>query len=139
MRWVLDNSVLQRMPRTIEIANAVASLLDGGHELCWTQVLALEAGFSVRSAAEHDRLLAALQGFALLPLDPRVGETALELQRRLWAAGRGRAVGARDLLTAGSAVVHSAGILHYDSDFEMLSEVDDRVRQRWVVPRGTVD
>lgn len=139
MRWVLDNSVLQRMPRSPEVAGAIATLLDEGQDLCWTQVLALEAGFSVRSASEHARLLEGLAGFELLPLDPRVGEIAVDLQRRLWAAGRGRAVGARDLLTAAAAVVHGAGVLHYDADFELLAGVDERVLHRWVVPRGTVD
>lgn len=63
---------------------------------------------------------------------------ALDLQASLAAAGTLRAVGPVDLLIAATAVQHELTVLHYDGDFELLAEADDRVAQRWVVPRGSV-
>ena len=73
-----------------------------------------------------------------VPLAPEIGVVALELQVALAATGTLRAVGPIDLLIAATAVHHDLTILHYDADFEFLAEVDDRVSQHWVVPRGSV-
>lgn len=72
---------------------------------------------------------------------PAVLEVAerLELQASLFAVGMGRAVGVVDLLHAAAAIAHDAVLVHYDADFELLAEVDDRLRQEWVVPRGSID
>lgn len=139
MRWIVDNSVLQRMPRSTEVAASVAELDRAGDLLCSTPVSVLEAGYSVRSADQHSALVEQLtRGFRLLPLTEEVGLTAVVLQARLWEAGTGRAGGTMDLLLAASAVVHDAGVLHYDADFESLAAADERLVHRWVVPRGSV-
>jgi predicted nucleic acid-binding protein len=76
---------------------------------------------------------------SLLPLCAETGVVAAELQRALFDAGRGRAVGVVDLLHAATAICHRAVVLHHDADFEALADVDGRLRHRWVVPRGSVD
>lgn len=139
-RFLIDNSVIQRIPLRTEVAQAVATLLSGDHELCVSDVAILEAGFSARSLSDHRSTREhALAAFTRLGLSPEVGETAAELQEKLFSVGHGRAVGVIDLLHAATAVFHQAVVVHYDKDFALLADVDDRLRQQWVVPAGSVD
>ncbi len=129
MRWLVDNSVLQRYARSRAVVAAVRARLDHGDVLCSTPVTVLEAGYSARSADDHSRLLEGLLGaYEPLPLTPESGEIAIALQRALWDAGSGRGAGARDLLTAGTAIASDSAVLHYDADFELLASVDDRLQ-----------
>ena len=108
--------------------------------LCSSEVSRLETGYSARSVREHaeinDRLT---MDFELLPLCAETGVVVAELQSALFEAGQGRAVGVVDLLHAATAICHHAVVLHYNADFEVLADVDGRLRHRWVVPRGSVD
>lgn len=139
-RWLVDNSVLQRLPRAPSVRDAVLQVVDAGGVLCSSTPSILEAGFSVRSEAEHAVLVNQLTtSFEVLPLTSQVGELAVDIQKRLWSAGRGRAAGAFDVLQAAVAIHHGAAVMHYDHDFEQIAAVDDRLRQAWVVPRGSVN
>jgi predicted nucleic acid-binding protein len=139
-RLLLDNSVLQRLSRAPAVVVAVHQRIERGDVLCSCPTLALEAGFSARSPTDHAGIVSRLTGdFELLPLAPEVCDLAVDLQRSLFEAGQGRAVGVIDLLTAATAVWHEATVLHYDADFERVAAADRRVRQRWVVQRGSVD
>jgi predicted nucleic acid-binding protein len=139
-RLLLDNSVLQRLSRAPAIVGAVHERIEQGDVLCSCPTLALEAGFSARNLTEHAGIVERLTAdFDLLPFAPEVGDLAIDLQRSLFEAGQGRAVGVVALLSAATAVWHDATVLHYDADFERVAAVDPRVRQRWAVPRGSVD
>ena len=139
-RLLVDNSVLQRLARSAGIAEAVRSALESGGVLCSSEVSRLEAGYSARSVHEHAEIIDRLTiDFELLPLSAETGVVAAELQSALFEAGQGRAVGVVDLLHAATAICHRAVVLHYDADFEVLADVDGRLRHRWVVPRGSVD
>ena len=139
-RMLLDNSVLQRLSRAPAIVSAVQERIEQGDVLCSCPTLALEAGFSARNLTDHAGIIERLTAdFDLLPLALEVGDLAIDLQKSLFEAGQGRAVGVVDLLTAATAVWHDATVLHYDGDFELVAAVDSRVRQRWAVPRGSVD
>ena len=56
----------------------------------------------------------------------------VELAKR----GKHRSCGIRDLLIAVIVELHGAEIIHYDRDFDHISEVTGQT-VRWVVPRGT--
>ncbi|MCL2464850.1 MAG: hypothetical protein FWF28_07250 [Micrococcales bacterium] len=100
-------------------------------------------GSSARNAADRERLLASVTAAgAELALTPEVGIWAMELQRRLWAAHIGRAVGVFDLLIAAHALAHSTEslavtVIHYDADYQHVADVEPSLRQAWIVPRGT--
>jgi hypothetical protein len=64
---------------------------------------------------------------------------ALDLQRELVASGHHRGPGVADLVLAATAITHEAGVLHYDRDFDLIGDVDQRLVHRWIVPRGTAD
>ena len=83
-------------------------------------------------------------GKVFLPPDEEVARVALELQSKLFKVGHGRAVGASDLQIAATAIRHSTAyqavtIVHYDSDFEYLCQVEPRLHAQWIVPTGSVD
>lgn len=138
--FLLDNSVLQRLDRAPAVAASVTNLIGGGDLLGASDVTRLEAGYSATSSEVHGQVM---DGFAntlyLLKFADHVGEVAVGLQRSMFAAGRGRAAGIADLLQAAVAIAHDAVLVHYDADFELLGEVEPRLRQQWVVPRGSVD
>lgn len=140
--YLLDNSATQRISRSADVAEAVRRLLDSGVLAgCLPQLL--EEGYSARSASDHATILSLnAEAKVFLPPVPAVAERAIELQRRLFAAGQGRAVGVSDLQIAATALVHSDQhqqviVVHYDSDFEHLAEVEPELRTRWIVPRST--
>ena len=137
-RFLVDKSALARWDEP-----AVAAVLDPALAagLLWScPPVELEVLYSAQSAAEYtavrrDRAAT----YSQAPLDPEVGAVALELQAALATAGTLRAVGPIDLLIAATAVHHDLTVLHYDGDFELLADLDDRVAHRWVVPRGSVN
>ena len=62
---------------------------------------------------------------------------ALRVQRLLAERSkRGRKI--PDLLVAAAAEELSISVLHYDADFDLISEVTGQGSQ-WVVPAGTID
>lgn len=137
-RLLVDNSVLQRVGRSEAVKAALLASLERGDELCSMVLTTLEAGFSARSAGDHDEVMARMATFTPLIAGPLAQGIAVELQRALFAAGQGRAAGVVDLLIAATAVEHDAVVLHYDSDFDAIASVDSRVRARWAVLRGWV-
>ncbi|MGB3376959.1 MAG: hypothetical protein WBA87_17690 [Microbacterium sp.] len=141
--FLIDNSVLQRVHRSDEVATALTDLLERG-ELggCLPQLL--EEGCSARSAAEHHLIRSAnARAKIFLAPDAEVAEIALDLQARLFGVGRGRAVGVSGLQIAATAIRHSNGaqevsVVHYDNDFEHVADVAPEFRHQWIVPRGSV-
>jgi predicted nucleic acid-binding protein len=136
-RYLVDKSALARWDEPTVAAVLDPALTAG---LLWTcPPVELEVLYSAQSPAEYAaaaRDRAATYSHAAL--QPEIGVVALELQAALAVAGTLRAVGPIDLLIAAVAVHHDLTVLHYDGDYELLSDADGRVQQRWVVPRGAV-
>ena len=60
--------------------------------------------------------------------------------RLLLAFSHHRAVTFPDLLLASVAESNGLGVLHYDSDFDLLRERGIfQIRTEWAAPRGTAD
>ncbi|MBN8204667.1 hypothetical protein JF550_01700 [Microbacterium esteraromaticum] len=140
---LVDNSVVQRVHRSTEVAAALGALLDTGDlGSCLPQLL--EEGYSARSPHEHATLVRANHAAKIfLPPDARVAELAVDLQAGLLAAGIGRSVGVSDLQIAATAIRHTnsqqqVAVVHYDADFENIARVHPEFAHRWIVPRGTV-
>jgi predicted nucleic acid-binding protein len=138
-RLLVDNSVLQRVARSDAVKAALTTALDRGDELCCMVLTTIEAGFSARSAADHEQILLRQQSaFTPLVIGPAAQGIAVELQQALFAAGKGRAAGVVDLLIAATAIEQDVVVLHYDSDFDAIASVDQRLQARWAVLRGCV-
>ncbi|MDR1386118.1 MAG: PIN domain-containing protein [Propionibacteriaceae bacterium] len=141
--YLVDNSVWGRVHLSDDVADAVGRLLETG-ELANCLPSVLEQGYSARSLSEHVRMVAFALGVVFLPLTREIADIAIDLQRKLFQVGKGRAVGVSDLQIAATAIHHSdqtqeVVVVHYDSDFDHLSEVEPRLLAHWVVPRGTID
>jgi len=142
--FLVDNSALQRVHRSDAVAEALVDLLGTGDlASCLPQML--EEGYSARSADEHRVVIdGSAKSKVFLEPDAEVARLAVDLQRRLFAAGRGRSVGVSDLQIAATAIRSSTGnrrvsVVHYDADFENIAAVEPAFSHRWVVPRGSVD
>ena len=139
-QYLVDNSVLQRLPRSPAVQAAVATVLDADHELCCCALSLDEFAFSARSATDHVESTRRLRtSFLVLPSSPDADRIIVDIRAALWQAGTGRAAGVVDVALAAIAVHAGAIVLHYDSDFEHIAAAYPGLATQWVVPRGSTD
>ena len=137
---LLDNSAWARLSvqalddaRVREIADA---LEEGRIGVCLPFLL--EAGYSARSASDHDELMGELTALPMLAIDTHVERRALDAQRQLARAGHHR-LPPVDLLVAALADRHGVGVLHYDRDYDTVAaKTDLRFASVWLAARGTL-
>ena len=132
---VIDTSVLKRV-REPSVRARVESLAAAG-DLGRATICDLEVGYSARTAAEWDRLVAALDAFDRIETSSVHVSRALQVQRLLAARSqRGRKL--PDLLVAAAAEELGVAVLHYDADFDHIARVTGQ-RCEWVVEAGSID
>lgn len=132
---LVDTSVLKRLSDPT-VRAVVESLADSGR-LARAGISDLEVGYSARHAAEWDALLEALEVFDLVETTSAHVTRAKQVQRLLAAnSQRGRKI--PDLLIAAAAEAASLTVLHYDHDFDRISEVTGQMCE-WVIPAGSID
>lgn len=130
-----DTSVLKRLAHP-GVRAVVEPLVQAGL-LARPAICDLEVGFSARNAEEWDRLIGALGAFDRVATTEQHVARSLQTQRLLAARSqRGRKI--PDLLVAAAAEALNLAVLHYDSDFDLISEVTGQ-RCQWVVPQGSID
>jgi hypothetical protein len=134
--YLAGTSALARM-RHPAVAAVLVPLIEAG--LVGTcGVIEFELGWATRSGEKFDQVRADREaGYEWLATHDEDWRRALEVQGRLWRGGRMRAVGLPDLLVAAVAERERVTVLHYDGDYDFISEVTSQPAQ-WVVPRGTV-
>lgn len=131
-----DTSALARL-RHATVAAAMSPLIEAGL-VATCAVIDLELAWATRTGTEFDQLRADRDaGYEWLPTLDEDWRRALDVQGTLWHTGRVRAVGFPDLLVAAVAEREQVTLLHYDSDFDMITEVTGQATQ-WIVPRGSV-
>lgn len=134
--YLADTSAFSRLDRP-HVAAAFAPLtVKGQVALC--APVAFELGFTARSASDHDAIMSRVGAFGSAPATEGDLQRALELQRLLAGRGRHRALSLVDALVAAIAESGGLTVLHYDADFDMVSEATGQPTQ-WIVPRGTAD
>lgn len=139
-RYLVDNSVLQRLPRSAKVRDALTEILDADHELCSCAATLDEFAFSIRSISEHAEATRRMRtSFLYLPMDPAIDQIIIDIRTALVRSGSGRAAGVIDVVIAATAVHQHANVLHYDSDYDHISGAFPDLVNRWIVPRGTVD
>jgi predicted nucleic acid-binding protein len=138
---LLDNSAWARLDspslpndRRAEIADMIES-----GEIAVCAAFLLEAGWSARSAAHHDEILADLLLLPRLWMGGEVEDAALAAQRDLARRGHHRSASPSDLLIAACAHIHGAGVLHYDRDYDVLGELTGLAfESHWLAPAATL-
>ncbi len=134
--YLLDKSALARIRTSDTVARAL-------HPLFVAQVIAtcpvidLEVCYSARDFPHYQRIVRAQRQCIQLPVDDQVLERATAVQCELVKGSQHRGVSPADLLIAACAEVHGATVLHYDRDFDVISEVTGQP-SLWVVPPGSV-
>ena len=119
---------------------AVTGILDAEGELCCCALTLDEFAFSARSPAKHEEGSRRLRtSFLYLPATPVTDQIVIDMRAALWRAGKGGAAGVIDVAIAALALASNAVVLHYDRDFDHISDVYPDSQTRWVVPRGTTD
>lgn len=100
----------------------------------------MELLYSARSHAEFVRLRHEFGVLVTCPVGPREWTRALDIYELLAAKGgmHQRQVSHADLLIAAAAESADVPVLHYDGDFDLISEVSG-IDTRWVQPRGSLD
>ncbi|MEU8247068.1 PIN domain nuclease [Nonomuraea sp. NPDC048916] len=134
--YLIDKSALARMPNPVVGRALEPLLLDKMLAIC--TVTRLEVLFSARDPAGYECDARHLrEDFRHLAIDDEVQARSLDVQALLARKSQHRGVGPTDLLIAACAEVHGATILHYDRDFDIISEVTGQA-SLWVVPPGSV-
>ena len=132
---LVDTSVLKRLryPQVRAVIEPLAAVGAVGRP----RICDLEVGYSACNTDEWDRLSGALDAFDAIDTTATHVHRALQVQRLLAQSGqRGRKI--PDLLVAAAAEALNVAILHYDSDFDLISAATGQTCT-WVVPAGTVD
>ena len=135
--WLVDKSVLARVG-VPAVADAVIPRFQAGR-VGVALVTELEVGFSARSTGDYEATRQNLLDFLIpVTMPSRAEERARELQRDLVTRGHHRGVSVPDLVLAAIADIEGLTILHYDADFDLISDVTGQPTE-WAVPRGSVD
>lgn len=134
-RWLIDKSALRIDVAAVEqaLAPRVARGLVG-----ISIVTELEVGYSARSLGDYQTVRQEVIA-DLVPVTMPVAaeQRAREVQAQLVARGQHRAVSIPDLLVAAIAEVAGLTVLHYDRDFDLITQFTGQPSE-WVVPAGTM-
>jgi predicted nucleic acid-binding protein len=116
-------------------AAAVFRKLQNGLRLAICPIVEAELLFSARNLADFVASRAVYADLVELETTANAQQRMLGVMEVLARRGQHRSVGIPDLLVAATAEAHGATVLHYDSDFERISEVTGQPHE-WIVPRG---
>ena len=137
---LLDNSAWARLasPRLGgDRAETVAGWMSK-QQLATSLPFLLEAGYSARSGAERTAMMSDLGRLPRVEIDREVEAMALEAQRELADIGHHRLAPA-DVIVAACAHVAGMGVLHYDSDYDLLAAHTGLVfESQWLAPAGSL-
>jgi predicted nucleic acid-binding protein len=133
-RYLADKSVWARVGQA-DVRAAFAPLVDRG--LVGTcPIVDLEILYSARTGTEHEHFRVQREAFEHFPLTDEIALRAVGIQGLLARRGQHRAVSIPDLLVAATAERYALTVLHYDADYDRISDVT-RLSTEWIVPRGS--
>ena len=134
--YLADTSAFTRLNKP-NVASAIGPLIaEGKIALC--APVAFELGHSARSGADYEAIMSRIDAFESAPATEGDHQRALEVQRLLAQQGQHRAVSLVDALVAAIAESRNLTVLHYDADFELISNSTGQPNQ-WIVQQGTAD
>lgn len=101
----------------------------------------LEMRYSARDAEQFEAIASELDALNHAPLTAKAAQSALTAQAELARApGISHRVKPVDLLIAAAAAAANVGVLHYDRDYDTISQNTSLAfTSRWVAPRGSMD
>jgi len=135
--WLIDKSAYARLGRSPD-DQTWAGRIDRGLVRI-TTLTRLELGYSARTAADWRAELDAppLAAMPVQYLTPAIEDRAIEVQLLLADRGRHRAPSIPDLMVAAAAELAGLIVLHFDKDFDLITEVTGQQVQRLAVDDGS--
>lgn len=137
---LLDNSAWSRIVAGVlddERAETVSGWIVRGQLVTCLPFL-LEAGYSARSAAHHKEIMDDLGSLPGVQVTPDAEERAERAQSELAAVGHHR-LAPIGVMVAACAHEAGMGVLHYDSDYDVLAQRTGlRFQSEWLAPPGTL-
>ncbi len=137
---LLDNSAWSQLGQqhlAEERVQEIAGWMSRG-EIAVCLPFLLEAGYSAQSAAKYRGMMAKFDELPRIETDREVEPIALRAQRELADVGHHR-LAPIDVMIAACAHRAKAGVLHYDSDYDILAEHTSLVFESvWLAPAGTL-
>jgi predicted nucleic acid-binding protein len=137
---LIDNSAWARLASgrlDPDRAETVAAWI-GDLQLATCLPFLLEAGYSARSGHERSAMTADLERLPRVEIDKDVEGAALDAQRELAQVGHHRLAPA-DVMIAACAHVAGMGVLHYDSDYDLLvKHTGLQFRSEWLAQPGVL-
>jgi len=98
----------------------------------------LEAGYSARSGAQRAAMMSDLALLTRVEIDREVERLALRAQRELAEIGHHR-LAPTDVVIAACAHAADMGVLHYDSDYDLLARHTSLAfESEWLAPPGAL-
>jgi predicted nucleic acid-binding protein len=98
----------------------------------------LEAGYSARSGSDRAAMMADLTLLPHVDIDREIEGVAMQAQRELAEVGHHRLAPA-DIVIAACAHTAGMGVLHYDSDYDLLEKRTTLAFESvWLAPPGTL-
>jgi predicted nucleic acid-binding protein len=115
----------------------VVEMLDA-EEIATCLPFLLEAGYSARSAVDHEQSIDRLATLPSVSIDAEVEAAARKAQRELALVGHHR-LPPVDLMIAACAHEAGMGVLHHDRDYDRIAELTSlRFESVWVAAAGSV-
>ncbi len=134
-RYLVDTSVLARA-RQESVGDRLEALARAG-QLWSCRLIDLEVIYGTRARDVGD-VIDERMALPEAPITPTVMNRAVQMAKTLAAAGHHRGAKPADLVIAATAEVAGLTVLHYDDDYERISEVTHQATE-WVAPRGSLD
>lgn len=135
-RYLVDKSAFARLH--IASVSAILQPLLGSGDSATCGMIQLEILFSARNTAEFGILRRTMAtGLATIATAQADFDRAIEVMHLLSLSGHHRSLAIPDLIIGAVAERNNLTVLHYDQDFDRLSEVT-RQPTMWVVPRGSI-
>ena len=128
--WLIDKSALVRLGECRDAAEWAARIERALVRI--TTVTRLEVGYSARSAAQA-RAAWQASPLAAMPVEyltPSIEDRAVAVQLLLGDHGRHRAPSIPDLIIAATAELAGLTVLHFDKDFDLISDVTGQPVER---------
>jgi predicted nucleic acid-binding protein len=133
---LLDNSAWARRNHSLVRERLAGLIEDGAVGVCLPFLL--EAGYSARSGSDHAQLLADLSVLLRVEIDREIEALALRAQEQLAQVGHHR-LAPSDVVIAACAHQAGAGVLHYDRDYDLITEHTElRFECEWLAPAGSL-
>jgi predicted nucleic acid-binding protein len=134
--YLVDKSAYEMVRRSPEARERLHGLVSSGGSIAMCEMVALELLYSARNTRDYERLK---EQDGLLPWLETGNEAmrrALEVQHELARKGHHRRA-LPDLITAATAEVHGATVVHYDKGYDLIADVTGQPVS-WIVPAGTL-